>query len=391
MNPTLTNACLLLAWYAGHCELWTAWLNRVYANPWPRRRLDRWRRWHDGALLLGPPLLLGWIGCWRPGVLRGGRWTEMDLPWKVYASLCALGFVSLVANSVWRRLRPQPRAIVGRESQVLDLADQLGGRPIGSGRHQRMARLGFNQAFELDITTRTIHLSGLPPEWDGFSIVQWTDLHLTGTIDRSWFEAVVDLTNRYQPDLAVCTGDLVDDMELLDWLPDTLGRIEAKLGRCFILGNHDWHLQPERIRQAAIDDAGWSDVAGESLAWEHNGQRLEIAGTELPWMGDFPQWGPKHDGTLRLLLSHTPDNIGWAARQDVDLVLAGHNHGGQVCLPLVGPIYSPSRYGLRYVAGDFQVGSTLMIVSRGLSGRHPLRYLCRPELVRVVFKSRPDR
>ena len=391
MNPTLTNACLLLAWYAGHCELWTAWLNRVYANPWPRRRLDRWRRWHDGALLLGPPLLLGWIGCWRPGVLLGGRWTEMDLPWKVYATLCALGFVSLVANSVWRRLRPQPRAIVGRESQVLDLADQLGGRPIGSGRHQGMARLGFNQAFELDITTRTIHVSGLPPEWDGFSIVQWTDLHLTGTIDRSWFEAVVDLTNRYQPDLAVCTGGLVDDMELLDWLPDTLGRIEAKLGRCFILGNHDWHLQPEKIRQAAIDDAGWSDVAGESLAWEHNGQRLEIAGTELPWMGDFPQWGPKHDGTLRLLLSHTPDNIGWAAGQDVDLVLAGHNHGGQVCLPLIGPIYSPSRYGLRYVAGDFQVGSTLMIVSRGLSGRHPLRYLCRPELVRVVFKSRPDR
>jgi predicted MPP superfamily phosphohydrolase len=391
MNPTLTNACLLLAWYAGHCELWTAWLNRVYANPWPRRRLDRWRRWHDGALLLGPPLLLGWIGCWRPGVLRGGRWTEMDLPWKVYASLCALGFVSLVANSVWRRLRPQPRAIVGRESQVLDLADQLGGRPIGSGRHQGMARLGFNQAFELDITTRTIHVSGLPPEWDGFSIVQWTDLHLTGTIDRSWFEAVVDLTNRYQPDLAVCTGDLVDDMDLLDWLPDTLGRIEAKLGRCFILGNHDWHLQPEKIRQAAIDDAGWSDVAGESLAWEHNGQRLEIGGTELPWMGDFPQWGPKHDGTLRLLLSHTPDNIGWAARQDVDLVLAGHNHGGQVCVPLIGPIYSPSRYGLRYVAGDFQVGSTLMIVSRGLSGRHPLRYLCRPELVRVVFKSQPDR
>ena len=387
MNPTLTNACLLLAWYAGHCELWTAWLNRVYANPWPRRRLDRWRRWHDGALLLGPSLLLGWIGCWRPGVLRGGRWTEMDLPWKVYASLCALGFVSLVANSVWRRLRPQPRAIVGRESQVLDLADQLGGRPIGSGRHQGMARLGFNQAFELDITTRTIHVSGLPPEWDGFSIVQWTDLHLTGTIDRSWFEAVVDLTNRYQPDLAVCTGDLVDDMDLLDWLPDTLGRIEAKLGRCFILGNHDWHLQPEKIRQAAIDDAGWSDVAGESLAWEHNGQRLEIGGTELPWMGDFPQWGPKHDGTLRLLLSHTPDNIGWAARQDVDLVLAGHNHGGQVCVPLIGPIYSPSRFGVRYAAGDFQLNSTLMIVSRGLSGRHPMRFFCRPELTRVVLRS----
>ena len=148
------------------------------------------------ALLLGPPLLVGWIGFWRPGVLLGGSWSEMALPWKIYAGLCCIGFVSLVFHSLWRRLRPRPRAIVGRDSRVLDLAEQLGGRPIGSGPHQGMARLRFNQAFELDITTRTIQICGLPPEWDGFSIVQWTDLHLTGTIDRSWFEAVVELTNQ---------------------------------------------------------------------------------------------------------------------------------------------------------------------------------------------------
>ena len=74
-------------------------------------------------------------------------------------------------------------------------------------------------------------------------------------------------------------------------------------------------------------------------------------------------------------------------REDVELVLAGHNHGGQVCLPLIGPVYSPSRFGIRYASGDFQVGSTLMVVSRGLSGRHPMRFLCRPELTRIILQA----
>ena len=157
----LTNFLLLLAWYAGHCELWTAWLNRVYANAWPRRRLDRWRRWHDGALLLGPPLLIGWIGLWRPGVLTGGDWAQMAIPWKLYAGCCAAGLTSLVSHSIWRRLRRRPRAVLGHDSQILDLAARLGGRPIGKGRHQQMARLPWNQAFQLDVTTRTVRLPGL--------------------------------------------------------------------------------------------------------------------------------------------------------------------------------------------------------------------------------------
>ncbi len=384
---TAINALLLLAWYAGHCELWTGWLNRIYAKPWSRRRLNRWRRWHDWSLLLGPVVLVGWIGLWSPAVLLGGDWIDMDWPATVYAAACTAGFASLVTRSAWKQLAPRPAAFLSHNSHVLDLAEQLGGRPIGDGRHQGMARLPCNQAFELDITTRTIHVDNLPPEWDGFSIVQWTDLHLTGTIDRNWFETVVELTNRLEPDLAVCTGDLLDDMTLLDWLPATLGRIESKLGRCFVLGNHDWHLQPEQIRQTMTRDAGWTNVAESCIAWEHKGRQIEIAGTECPWMGELSNLKTKPDGTFRLVLSHTPDNIHWAAENDADLVLAGHNHGGQVCLPLIGPVYSPSRYGVRYAAGDFQVGPTLMIVSRGLSGRHPLRYLCRPELVKVVLKA----
>lgn len=383
---TLLNALALLAWYAGHCELWTAGLNQVYARPWSRRRLTRWRFWHDWSLILFPLLLVGVVGLWRPGVLVGGDWNDLDWPGRVYLVPCAVGLTSLVLNSAWRTIRPRPAAVRKEESRVIDVAAELGERPIGNGRHQGMARLWFNETFQLELLTRTVHLPGLPESCAGLSLVQFSDLHFTGTVDRRYFDRVIDLAIEMQPDLVVCTGDLLDNMDLLDWLPETLGRIDAPLGRFFILGNHDWHLRPEEIRQA-MQACGWRDIAGRCESFEHRGATVEIGGTEQPWLGGPPQFASHEETRLRLLLSHTPDNLGWARDNAVDLMLAGHNHGGQVCLPLIGPVYSPSRYGCRFAAGTFFCNPTLLVVTRGLSGRHPLRWLCRPELTRIVFDT----
>ena len=88
-----------------------------------------------------------------------------------------------------------------------------------------------------------------------------------------------------------------------------------------------------------------------------------------------------------LLLSHSPDLILEAAEQGVDLYLGGHTHGGQIRLPVFGPIVTFSRYGRRYAAGLFREGGTTMYVSRGLGfeggGMPRTRFLCRPEIVSV--------
>jgi predicted MPP superfamily phosphohydrolase len=120
---------------------------------------------------------------------------------------------------------------------------------------------------------------------------------------------------------------------------------------------------------------------------------LLLAGNERPWFGTAPNLAnapppTAAGGPFRILLSHTPDQIAWARRNHFDLVLAGHTHGGQIRIPLAGPIVSPSRYGVRYASGTFFEGRTLMHVSRGLSGLHNLRWRCPPELALLELSAR---
>jgi predicted MPP superfamily phosphohydrolase len=182
---------------------------------------------------------------------------------------------------------------------------------------------------------------------------------------------------------------LLDSLDRLDWLPDTLGRLRARYGCYFVLGNHDWFLEPPAIRRQ-LEELGWTDLAGRCIAISIGDQRLALAGTEVPWMGEHPDLAPRDRCPFSVLLSHTPDNLPWARQQEFDLMLAGHVHGGQIRLPGVGPIYAPSRFGGRYACGTFWEPPTLLHVARGLSGRHPIRYRCQPEVTRLILYSTAD-
>ena len=111
-----------------------------------------------------------------------------------------------------------------------------------------------------------------------------------------------------------------------------------------------------------------------------------MIGHEGPWFKPEPDLSGCPERVFRLCLSHTPDNIRWAKQNSIDLMLAGHNHGGQVRFPVIGSLLVPSRYGRRYDCGIFHEPPTLLHVSRGLGGEHPLRYNCRPEVVKIVLR-----
>jgi len=380
------NALALALLIAGHCELLVTAVNRLHALRWPSPLLKAVRHLHDVLMLAGPPLIVWCVGLSGPKLLLGGSWQELSFPWIVYFSLCAAGAFGLTVAAVQHAMRRAPGALESHHSQEVHVAERLGYKPFGRGPYQALARLPGNELFRVEISQKTLRLPRLPAEWDGLAILHLSDLHFIGTLDLPFFEEITRISAGQNADLVVFTGDLLDNQELVEWLPATLGHLSAPLGCHFILGNHDWYLEPEPIRQALIE-LGWHDTADSLKALSHRGRTLAIGGSELPWMGRHPEFSGAPADAFRLLLSHTPDNLPWAVAEGIDLMLSGHNHGGQVVLPLLGPVYSPSVYGCRYASGLFWQSPTLLHVSRGVSGRHPFRWRCKPEVTKLILRS----
>lgn len=247
-----------------------------------------------------------------------------------------------------------------------------------------------NESLACQRVDLALALPGLPPALNGLRIVQLTDLHFVGRIPDEFYELVVEHSNRLEPDMVVITGDIVDRAECIPQAQKILAPLQAKLGVFFILGNHDLRAGVENVR-TALTEIGFKDVGGRVEQLTVNGTPVLVGGNELPWLGPAPSY-PRDDSlnnmpNFRLLLAHTPDQFYWAIRNKIHLMLAGHTHGGQACLPWLGPIIAPSAYGIRYAQGLYYKPPTTMYVSRGIGGEFPLRYFCPPELTCLTLLS----
>jgi predicted MPP superfamily phosphohydrolase len=96
---------------------------------------------------------------------------------------------------------------------------------------------------------------------------------------------------------------------------------------------------------------------------------------------------PDDANVLSLVLSHSPDQFAWAQGAGFKLMLAGHTHGGQGRLPLVGAVLTPCLSGVKYSAGVYYEPPTLLHVTRGISGMMPVRINCPPELTKLVLRA----
>ncbi len=343
-----------------------------------------------GLLILAFPLALVYAFGWD---LAGLTWPSSAFAWTqlpaLYVLVCAaIGFVALPLNTVRRLLRRDPS--IEKHSRILDVAKHLGHRPLGDSKQRLLARLPGNEVFQVELVERTLRLPRLPEAWDGLTILHISDLHFHGTPDRDYFRFVMDRCADWQPDLVALTGDIADSTRHMRWIVPILGRLRWRSAAFAILGNHDHWLDTSYIRRRLrrlgmhVPSNSWQQI-------EVRGEPLVVIGHEGPWLKPPPDLRDCPREPFRLCLSHTPDNIRWARRAGVDLMLAGHVHGGQVRFPLFGSVLVPSRYGRRYDCGVFDESPTLLHVSRGLSGDHPLRYLCRPEVTRLTLRRTENR
>jgi predicted MPP superfamily phosphohydrolase len=256
---------------------------------------------------------------------------------------------------------------------------------IGAGRWNGLLRLPGNESLSLQVTRWDLAQGALAIGFEPLRILHISDLHFARGYGRSYFEAVADVAASEPCDLVLFTGDLLDDDEALAWTGPVLGRLRGRLGQFAILGNHDLHHHPDVVAQT-LENAGFRVIEGCWTTVQDGGRSIALGGTSAPW-GPLldPNQRPAADATI--VLSHTPDLFPAIARWGaVDLVLSGHNHAGQVRLPIFGPVIMPSRYGRRYDRGLFTRGRTTLEVTQGVGGKHPIRYGCRPEIVRITLR-----
>ncbi len=235
-----------------------------------------------------------------------------------------------------------------------------------------------------EITETDIWLRRLSPAFDGLKIVHLTDLHHSLYTPLEDIQRSVHLANLLRPDVVALTGDYVTLSRMYIWpVARALGKLRARLGIFAVLGNHDFRADPEEITAAlkaqrihVLRNAHAAVRAGSAILW--------VAGVDDLWWdaADFraalrslPAREPK------ILLCHNPLGIYRAARYGVDLVLAGHTHGGQVRLPVVGSLFGRSKLGERFVDGWNRLDGTQIYVSRGIGKvLLPVRFGCPPEI-----------
>lgn len=377
----------------GHVGLLATIVNRVHATALSQPIVKLVTYSGLAFLCLAPPAALAWGIAVGAVTLGGIDFARLPIAIQVYGGIALLlSPGSLVWFCRYGAHRPASQALTRSTAELLDMPTRLGRHPMGSGLRALITRLPGNQCFQLEVTEKVLEVPRLHRALDGLSIAHLSDLHFTGAIDRAYYREVVAIANELDPDLVAVTGDLVDKPECIDWVADTIGQLRARHGVFVILGNHDVRLKKHlRHLRAALDACELAQLGGCWRQISIDGLPLVLAGNELPWItpaADLADCPPREsDGQpLRVLLSHTPDQYGWARRHDFDVMLSGHTHGGQIRFPIVGAIFAPSYFGVRYACGVFHEPPTVLHVSRGLSGLDPLRYNCPPELTKLVLR-----
>lgn len=373
--------------FLGHTAICVWFFNRLHAMAWPCRVIRLLER---AILLFAAVVLLVYGTRWLATgvcVYAGQPLTTLDYLWLAYPLACFAAALLAVPNwAVPKLLARTPAALVSNHTTRVDLVREIGQRPTGTRATALFAAIPSNEIFALAVQTKQVRLPRLPAALAGLRIAHLSDLHMTGRFTRPFYEEVVRLTNGLEPHLIALTGDICEKEKCLEWIEPVLGKLTARYGKFFVLGNHETRLADVAPLRKLLAEAGFIDVAGRWLEHSVANTRVLLAGTELPWFGTSPEMSAAPDGPLRILLSHSPDQLPWARQAGFDLMLAGHNHGGQIRLPLIGPLITPSRYGSRYAGGLYHEPPTLLHVTRGIAGLHPLRFNCPPELALLVLE-----
>jgi uncharacterized protein len=240
------------------------------------------------------------------------------------------------------------------------------------------------------LVRRKVFLPSLPPRLDGLRILHFADAHLWHLIRLPDLKRALRLAPRGHYDMVCVTGDLVDDMRQLPDALRLIADLEAPLGHYACLGNHE-HARGLNRALDAFERGPVHLLRTSARELVHRGQPFVLAGIDdlraMPRLRQHDFYREQVNGAMQgassetpsILLSHRPSVLPFAAAAGVDLVLAGHTHGGQ--LAIAGRSILTLNGSARWAWGLYRYGPSVMHVTCGLGQWFPFRLGCPCELV----------
>ena len=245
----------------------------------------------------------------------------------------------------------------------------------------------YFQTKALKVTRYTIPVKNLPNNFNGFTVLQLSDLHSKQFSNNQ--ESLLKTIESQKYDLVAITGDLVDkDNPDIEPAMELVKQLKRK-PIYFVPGNHDWWTGFQ-TKQPLIAE-GVHVLENTAEKYSKGNQHIWLMGVDDPYLGkDLLDVALEQvdDSSTKVLLAHAPNILTTASDNKIDLVLVGHTHGGQVRIPLVGAVVVPGQELFpKYDYGIYHSKTTTMIINCGLGESVlPIRFDNKPEIVLVTLK-----
>jgi predicted MPP superfamily phosphohydrolase len=265
------------------------------------------------------------------------------------------------------------------------------------------------ERFNFEVFRVDVPIAGLPPGLDGLRVLQLSDIHASNYMPIAQVRRIVDNAQQLSCDVIMITGDLLTGRgDPLAACVAELGRLHAPLGVWGCNGNHEIYTDTEDEAALLFRQHGMTMLRQQNAQLLWRGAKFNLIGVDYQRQHWFRSQSPPMlegvEGLVRqdiptILLSHNPNAFLRARELGIDLMLAGHTHGGQVQVEILDHRISPARFITKYIAGLYQHAMTgdaasafrkrdaSLYVSRGLGTiGTPLRLGVPPEITLLTLR-----